>query len=194
MALVSLMMLNSCFSTTQTVIPTFYSTQTIYVTQPAEYSPINSLQTSPLTPATLQTPTDGSSNSSPANPSVPVSLGTPKSLPTPSLAVSLRLGMEVFAYDGVYLGKLELESNTDSIFSSYGQYGNTSSPNSIWCNYSIYGDDYSPTSAFGDLSSYPPILYDGSVMICYITTNRTKLPGVTPQQLLAYAYAVGWKS
>ena len=100
----------------------------------------------------------------------------------------------LMAYDGAYLGRLDYESDAESIFNPTGKYGNTVSVTSIWCDYCRYGDDYSPTSAFSSLSSYPPVLYDGTAEIGYVTTNPTKKPSVTPQQLLAYAYSIGWKS
>lgn len=89
----------------------------------------------------------------------------------------------IFIYGGknhdVYLGCLNCNRyNSESIWNSYGKYGNPYSSYSIWNDYAQYGNEYSNYSPFNDYATEPPVLVDKKGKFYgYFTVNKYK-----PQQ------------
>ena len=60
-----------------------------------------------------------------------------------------------------YLGCLNCDSySPNSIWNSYGNYGNNYSNLSIWNDYGTYGNSYSNYSPWNSSASYPPVIVD----------------------------------
>ena len=81
-------------------------------------------------------------------------------------------GARVVANDGVYLGRLSSEYDSDSIFNKYGNFGSEYSSQSIWNKYGSYGGEYSSNSPFNSYTSTPPIIFKGGQPIAYLSVNR----------------------
>jgi len=115
--------------------------------------------------------------------------------PTPTITPTsiLKKGLRLIAQDGTYLGTLDSEFASESIFNDFGKYGSEFSSTSIWNDFSKYGSPFSSLSAFNDLAGEPPMLYDGDKFICYVTTNTLKSPRKSPYSLIAFAESMGWK-
>jgi len=115
--------------------------------------------------------------------------------PTPTITPSsiLKKGLHLIAQDSTYLGTLDSEFVSESIFNDFGKCGSEFSSTSIWNDFSKYGSLFSSLSAFNDLASEPPMLYDVDKFICYVTTNTLKSPRTSPYSLIAFAESMGWK-
>lgn len=124
-----------------------------------------------------------------SSPSTPASTPAPTTVPTSTLKKGLRL----VAQDGTYLGTLDSQFGSESIFNDFGRYGSEFSSTSIWNDFSQYGSKFSSLSAFNELASKPPMLFDEDNFICYVTTNTLKIPRVSPYSLIAFAESMGWK-
>ena len=75
-----------------------------------------------------------------------------------------------------YLGCMNCDSyNSNSIWNSYGNYGNNYSNLSIWNDYGTYGDSYSDYSPWNSYANYPPVIVDKQGNFYgYFTLNRYK--------------------
>ena len=72
---------------------------------------------------------------------------------------------KIVAEDGTYLGTLDDNYASDSIYNEYSDHGSTYSDESLWNEYSDHGNDYSDESAFNEYASNPPVLLkDGEVI------------------------------
>lgn len=74
-------------------------------------------------------------------------------------------GMELYIYGGQngndYLGKLDASKyDYESIWNTYGTYGNKYNSKSIWNKYGTYGNYLNSYSPFNNYATYPPILKD----------------------------------
>lgn len=107
--------------------------------------------------------------------------------------LKLRRGQHLIAQDGTYLGVLDSEFVSKSIFNDFGKYGSEFSSTSIWNDFGKYGSEFSSLSAFNDFASKPPLLVDEYGFICYVTTNTLKMPRVSPYSLIAFAESMRWK-
>ena len=76
----------------------------------------------------------------------------------------------------VYLGKLNASKfDSESIWNSFGTYGNHYNSNSIWNSYGTYGSEYSSYSPFNEYASNPPVLVDDDGNFYgYFTINTYK--------------------
>lgn len=80
-------------------------------------------------------------------------------------------------YGGVdhdqYLGCLNCTSyDANSIWNSYGKYGNSYNAGSIWNSYGTYGNSYNALSPFNDYGQNPPVVVDkDGNFYGYLTTN-----------------------
>ena len=94
-------------------------------------------------------------------------------------------GASVFAQDSkqTYLGKIENNYNSESIFNEYGTYGNKYSYKSIWNEYSTFGNKYNIYSPFNEYSASPPIIVKNGQIIGYLTTNDYIKGGISPHTL-----------
>jgi len=86
-------------------------------------------------------------------------------------------GAKIIAEDGTYLGKIEDNYDSDSIYNKYSEYGNSYSSNSIWNEYSDYGNEYSSQSALNDNASEPPVLLKDGEIIGKLTTKKYAYDG-----------------
>lgn len=121
----------------------------------------------------------------------------PAPVPAPPLAPpispQLRRGQYLVAQDHTFLGILDSEFASDSIFNDFGEYGSEFSSTSIFNDFSEYGSPFSSLSAFNDFAGEPPMLFEDNNFICYVTTNSLMIPRVSPYSLIAFAESMGWK-
>jgi len=96
--------------------------------------------------------------------------------------IFLLKGASVFAQDDeqTYLGKIDTEYNSESIFNEYATYGNEYSSKSIWNEYSKFGNKYNSLSPFNDYSSLPPMIIKNGKIIGYLTTNKFISGAISP--------------
>lgn len=83
--------------------------------------------------------------------------------------------LELYTNDGKeeYLGCLNCDAkDANSIWNSYGNYGNLYSQKSIWNKYGIFGDQTSSYSPWNIHADTPPIVKKDGVMYGYFTTNK----------------------
>ncbi|KZE77186.1 hypothetical protein AV926_14750 [Myroides marinus] len=83
--------------------------------------------------------------------------------------------LELYTNDGKeeYLGCLNCDAkDVNSIWNSYGNYGNLYSQKSIWNKYGIFGDQTSSYSPWNIHADNPPIVKKDGVMYGYFTTNK----------------------
>lgn len=75
-----------------------------------------------------------------------------------------------------FLGCLNCDqSDSSSIWNSFGEYGNPYSSRSIWNSYGTYGGQYGTYSPWNRYSSYPPVVVDRQGNFYgYLTTNEYK--------------------
>ncbi|PIF46589.1 hypothetical protein CLU96_3627 [Chryseobacterium sp. 52] len=75
-----------------------------------------------------------------------------------------------------YLGCLNCDTfDKNSIWNTYGDYGNVSSSKSIWNSYGNYGSSYSTYSPWSSYASYPPAIVDQEGNFYgYLTLNTFK--------------------
>ncbi|PQA97873.1 hypothetical protein B0A69_00625 [Chryseobacterium shigense] len=75
-----------------------------------------------------------------------------------------------------YLGCLNCDTfDKNSVWNTYGDYGNVYSSKSIWNNYGNYGSAYSTYSPWNSYASYPPTIVDqGGNFFGYLTLNTYK--------------------
>lgn len=81
-------------------------------------------------------------------------------------------GAKIIAEDGTYLGKIEDNYDSDSIYNEYSEYGNSYNSDSIWNEYSEYGNEYSSKSALNDNAGEPPVLLKDGEVIGKLTTKE----------------------
>lgn len=68
--------------------------------------------------------------------------------------------LRIIADDGTFLGTLENEFASDSIFNEFGKYGNEFNSQSILNEFGRYGNEFSQYSPFNEYSNKGPILVD----------------------------------
>jgi len=93
--------------------------------------------------------------------------------------------ISLYSNDGkTFIGNLSSNVyETKSIFNEYGTYGSKYNAKSIWNEYGIYGSAYSNTSAFNEYASKPPVLMYSGKVIGYVTINKYKKNGISPNAL-----------
>lgn len=74
----------------------------------------------------------------------------------------------------IFLGKLNARNyDSESIWNTYGKYGNKYNSESIWNSYGKFGGEYSGYSPFNPYASYPPVLVDSyGNFYGYFTCNQ----------------------
>ena len=88
--------------------------------------------------------------------------------------------------DKTFLGTIEDEFSSESIFNDYGSYGSEYSSTSIWNDYGTYGGEYSSYSPFNPYSSSPPIIVKSRKIIGRLTVNKYVSGAVDPNWLKSY--------
>lgn len=130
-----------------------------------------------------------------SNPKVEIATPTSVTTPAPSVSSKVKGPLKLYSFDGkTFLGMLTSDKyGSDSVYNTYGTYGNKYASSSIWNEYGIYGSKYSTTSAFNDYTSTPPIILDGNGEICgYLTTNTTIKGGISPIGLYEFLSSEGY--
>lgn len=90
----------------------------------------------------------------------------------------------IIADDGQFLGVMNGNSfDPDSIANRFGTYGNPFSSLSIWNEFGTYGSRFSQLSPWNDFSSRPPLVFEGTVFVAYLTTNAFRAPRIDPNEL-----------
>ncbi|MFA4907311.1 MAG: hypothetical protein WC602_03505 [archaeon] len=82
-----------------------------------------------------------------------------------------------------YLGQIDDEFSSESIFNEYGTYGNKYASQSIWNEYGQYGGMYSSYSPFNNYSSIPPLIVKNGQVIGRLTVNKYLTIAVDPNWL-----------
>jgi hypothetical protein len=85
-----------------------------------------------------------------------------------------------------YLGKIEDQFSSDSIFNEFGTYGSEFSSDSIWNKFGNYGSPFSSQSAFNKFTTNPPIIIKNKQVIGYLTVNKFIKGGVDPNWLKSF--------
>jgi len=100
---------------------------------------------------------------------------------------SLLRGASILAQDpgNTFLGKIDNEFSSESIFNEFGTYGSEFSSISIWNEFSSYGSEFSSFSAFNEFTSTPPMLIKNGKVIGYLTRNKFMRGGLSPNILRA---------
>lgn len=84
---------------------------------------------------------------------------------------------------GTYLGAIENEYESDSIFNEYGDHGSEYSADSIWNQYGNFGGEYSNYSPFNSYSNEPPMIIKGGNIVGYLTVNEYVEGSLSPYVL-----------
>jgi len=92
-------------------------------------------------------------------------------------------GSKIIAQDGTFLGTLDDNYETESIYNEYSEHGSSYDSDSIWNDYSDYGGDYSNQSPFNEYSSNPPILLKDGEIVGKLTTDPYEYDGVDPRSI-----------
>ena len=118
------------------------------------------------------------------------------SLSVEELLFTLRLkikdeyyGASVFSQEEepVFLGTIESQFSSKSIFNNVGQYGSNVSSRSIWNDVGRYGSEVSSYSARNSVTSKPPVIIKGNKVIGFLTVNKIIRDGIDPH-LLKYFF------
>ena len=101
---------------------------------------------------------------------------------------SLYGGTRIYAdnEERTYLGTIDDEFASDSIFNDFGTYGSEYSSNSIWNEYGTFGGEYSSESPFNVYSSSPPFIVKERKVVGRLTVNEYVLGAVDPSWLKSY--------
>jgi hypothetical protein len=97
-------------------------------------------------------------------------------------------GGVIYAPNGVYLGRLTNQFDSQSILNTFGSYGSQFSSTSMYNTFSQYGSPFGSYSAYNQFTNSPPILYVGNVAAAYVTKNTFKTPRVDPDALRACSF------
>ena len=92
------------------------------------------------------------------------------------------------ASDDTFLGSLNpnrLDKN--SIFNTFGQYGNKFSQTCIFNKYSVYGTRFSPLSPFNKFTTTPPRIMNGQKQVAFLTVSKLLKPAVDPNTIKEWA-------
>ena len=92
-------------------------------------------------------------------------------------------GAVIYAQDGVYLGSLTNQFDSQSALNGRGSFGSQFSSTSIYNAVSPYGSQFGAYSAYNHSTNTPPILFVGTVAAAYISKNTSKTPRVDPDAL-----------
>lgn len=100
---------------------------------------------------------------------------------------SLLRGASILAQDpgNTFLGKVDNEFSSESIFNEFGNYGSEFSSTSIWNEFSNFGSEFSSYSAFNEFTSTPPMLVKNGKVIGYLTRNKFLRGSLSPNILRA---------
>ena len=109
------------------------------------------------------------------------------------LALTLKVtaiygGAKVYAdnYEKTYIGTIDDEFATDSIFNDFGTYGSEFSSMSIWNEFGTFGGKFSSHSPFNEFSTTPPFIAKGNRVIGRLTVNKFVMDSVDPSWLKSY--------
>ena len=99
------------------------------------------------------------------------------------LSCTVMAGGVIYAQDGVYLGRLTNQFDSQSIQNWFGSFGSQFSSTSIYNAVSPYGSQFGAYSAYNKSTDTPPILFVGSVAAAYVSKNTLMTPRVDPDAL-----------
>ena len=88
--------------------------------------------------------------------------------------------------DHTYLGQIDVEFSSDSIFNEYGTHGSKYSSQSIQNEYGRFGGEYSVHSAFNKYSSTPPLIVKDGRVIGRLTVNKYVAGAIDPNWLRSH--------
>jgi len=113
-------------------------------------------------------------------------IGTPFATAYPSDLIDLLRGTKIHAQDPqrTFLGSIDSEYKSDSVFNEYGTYGSEYSSKSIWNEYGTFGSEYSSYSPFNSYSSKPPMIIKNGKIIGYLTVNSYINSSLSPYALV----------
>jgi len=102
------------------------------------------------------------------------------------LAQALR-GASIIAQDSenTFLGKIDNEFSSESVFNEFGNYGSEFSSSSIWNEFSSFGSEFSSYSPFNEFTSTPPMIVKNGRVIGYLTRNKFIRGSLSPNILRA---------
>ncbi len=100
-------------------------------------------------------------------------------------------GCKIYATDTlnnakIFLGTIENEFASNSIFNEFGSYGSPYATNSIWNEYGSFGGEYSAMSPFNSYSATPPVIVKNGKIIGRLSTNKYTTGAIDPNWLKTY--------
>jgi hypothetical protein len=87
---------------------------------------------------------------------------------------------KIVTEDGKFLGTLENQYSSNSIFNKYGVYGNKYNSNSIWNKYGSFGSQYANNSPFNKYAANPPLIVKNSTIVARLSVNKSVKGAVNP--------------
>jgi hypothetical protein len=100
-------------------------------------------------------------------------------------------GAKIIAENGTYLGTLDDNYQTDSIFNDFSDHGSSYGQESIWNEYSEHGDSYSSGSPFNEYAADAPVLLKDGEVVGRLTTSQHDSTGVNPNSV---GKECGWQN
>lgn len=85
--------------------------------------------------------------------------------------------------ESTFIGRIENQFSSDSIFNEVGRYGSEVSSTSIWNEVGRYGSEVSSCSSFNEIASNPPIIIKNDQIIGRLTVNKIISDGINPYLL-----------
>lgn len=96
------------------------------------------------------------------------------------------LHIDDFNDDIKYLGTIDSEFASDSIFNEFGSFGSEFSSDSIWNEFGQYGGEFSQKSPFNKFTSNPPVIVRGRKVVGKLSVNSSIPGAVSPAWLRTY--------
>ncbi|EKY4883340.1 TPA: hypothetical protein ACGUUJ_004428 [Vibrio vulnificus] len=93
--------------------------------------------------------------------------------------------VKVIAEDGTFLGNLNGQFDSKSIFNEFG-YGSEFRSESVWNEFGSYGSEFSSESVMNEFTSTPPMLIRGGKVVGYLTVNSNLDNAINPKILKAH--------
>ncbi len=97
-------------------------------------------------------------------------------------------GAKIYADDddNTYLGTIDNEFASDSIFNDFGVYGNEFGAKSIWNDFGSFGGEFSAHSPFNKFSSSSPLIVKNKKIIGRLSVNQFEAGAVDPRWLMTH--------
>jgi hypothetical protein len=96
-------------------------------------------------------------------------------------------GASIIAQDGknTFLGKIDSEFSSDSIFNEFSKYGNEFNSDSIFNEFGSFGGEFGQYSPRNPNSSKPPMIIKDGKVLGYLTANESIKNGISIPALLS---------